>query len=251
MNTYSVFAQGGSCNTASQICLASGNNFPASTDVVSLGQYGCLYTTPNPMWFTFQVELPGSINVIIESGGDVDFVCWGPFTATDLTEFHASNACNDLQIDCSACDSFPYGNMVDCSFSTAASENVQIQNALVGEWYVFLITNYANITTNFNFSSDVSSVGTSNCDFCAKVEGNLIPNFMLSPNPATDVLKCDFETIKNRNLTIVDVLGKTLISLESNHQNEVIDVKNLPNGVYFLNVEDENKSYSRKFIISK
>jgi hypothetical protein len=75
--------------------------------------------------------------------------------------------------------------------------------------------------------------------------------FEVSPNPASDILNCTFETSINRTLSIVDVFGKIVKSWESNLQNESIDVKILSNGIYFLKAEEENRSYSRKFIIRR
>ena len=39
---------------------------------------------------------------------------------------------------------YPYGNIVDCSYSIYSVENLTIDNALEGEVYVLLVTNYSN-----------------------------------------------------------------------------------------------------------
>jgi gliding motility-associated-like protein len=140
------YTQGLDCSGAEPFCTNSGYTFPASTNVPSLGQVGCLSTTPNPAWYWMQIGNSGNINIHMSSGGDVDFICWGPFTSL-------SAACN------SGLMSNPG---VDCSYSTAAQEDCNITGAVAGQVYVLLITNYANITTNISFNQ-TSGTGSTNC----------------------------------------------------------------------------------------
>jgi len=260
-----IFAQGGSCNTAAQICLASPKVFPTCTDVESLGQYGCLATTPNPTWFALKVAQSGRINIGITSSGDVDCACWGPFSANQIADLYASSACSDLLLDCSGCPShanpaepntndlggYPLGNLVDCSFSTSATEYVRIPNANTNEWYLIFISSYSNMSGDISVFGDTSSVGTSNCDFCAGIEEVASLNITLSPNPVSDAFTCTFETIKNRELALRDIQGKVILSWNSSLQKEVIDTKQLSNGIYFLNVTENNHTFTSKFVINR
>ncbi|MEI6852604.1 MAG: gliding motility-associated C-terminal domain-containing protein [Bacteroidota bacterium] len=145
-----VNAQGTICSNASPFCTGTTYTYPASTNVPSLGTIGCLYTTPNPAWYWMQVGNSGNIDIHIASGGDVDFICWGPYTS--LAAACASNLTGTAGID--------------CSYSAAAAEDCNIPNAVSGQVYVLLITNYANISTNITFSQ-TGGTGTTNCGIVA------------------------------------------------------------------------------------
>lgn len=69
-----------------------------------------------------------------------------------------SNACSNLTSDqdddCYFDETYPCGNIVDCSFSIDATEYCDIQNAVSGQIYVLLITNYSGVNT------DITATGT-------------------------------------------------------------------------------------------
>jgi len=268
LNCVNLFSQGYTCDVASQACLNNMSSYPAGVSSGTFGNnIGCLSSTPNPSWVCFQVQQPGRINIKIEAtmGVDLDFACWGPFSADSLGELNSSNACGTLMTDSAGCIShassagvnpvdlggYPIGNMIDCSYSTGAIEYVHIPNAQSGEWYLLLLTNFSNLPTGITFVCDPSSIGSSDCAFSAGVTDYSAPKVTVSPNPTSDALNCTFETKKNRRLSIVDVAGKTIASWESNLWNETIDIKAYANGVYFLKVEEDGTQYSSKFVIRK
>ena len=101
-----------SCENAAPFCAGgvSGGVFPATTGTTS-GQIGPNYNcngliaspiswyVPSPAWYYLQVGASGSLDILIQGqqgippntspGGDVDFVCWGPFSSL-------SGICNSL-----------------------------------------------------------------------------------------------------------------------------------------------------------
>ncbi|MES2764144.1 MAG: gliding motility-associated C-terminal domain-containing protein [Bacteroidota bacterium] len=146
------------CTSASAFCAnnTTGTTFPAGVGNASAGagpDYGCLATTPNPAWYYFQVSQNGVINIGISGtgGGDVDFICWGPFTSP-------TGNCGNLTA----------ANTVDCSYSGSATETVTINNAVAGQYYQLLLTNYANTPQNINFNQ-VGGTGSTNCGLIAPV----------------------------------------------------------------------------------
>lgn len=143
-------APSGDCMGALPFCTSDSYIFPASTNVPDMGSVGCLYTTPNPAWYWMEIGSPGNIDIYMSSGGDVDFIAWGPFTS--LTAACASDLMNN--------------SGVDCSYSTAAQETANLTNTQTGEVYVLLITNYANIETNISFSQ-TGGAGSTNCGIIA------------------------------------------------------------------------------------
>ncbi|MEI6348778.1 MAG: hypothetical protein WCP69_12600, partial [Bacteroidota bacterium] len=140
----------GTCPAALPFCTSNSYTFPASTDVANIGAVGCLSTTPNAAWYWMEIGNSGNIDIHISSGGDVDFICWGPFSS--LSAACASNLMSNPGID--------------CSYSAAAAEDCNIVGAVSGQVYVLLITNYANIATNISFNQ-TGGTGTTNCGIIA------------------------------------------------------------------------------------
>ncbi|WMI68774.1 fibronectin type III domain-containing protein [Mangrovimonas sp. YM274] len=145
------------CENATPFCGEGGALYASNViGIPSTGPVACLGSIPNPTWNVLQIGESGPINIQIvqntqfdENGNptgtglDVDFVLWGPFdNEIDYCDL-------DLLVDCPTCpnntwnpDFYPFENIVDCSYSAAAVENVTIENAIAGEIYVLLVTNF-------------------------------------------------------------------------------------------------------------
>lgn len=146
------------CENAKPFCAGgvSGETFPASTNITSAQtgpNYGCLGSTPNPAWYFLQINQSGNLDILIQGtittppspGQDVDFICWGPF--------------NSLQ---GICDSLTLNKIVDCSYSASFTETLNIVNGISGQYYLVLITNFANVVQNIEFTQYAGN-GTTNC----------------------------------------------------------------------------------------
>jgi len=158
LNVLSVFSQGIDCASSDPFCTGTSYNFPASTNVADMGTVGCLYTTPNPAFYYLQIDQSGSIDITMQSTPlvDIDFICWGPFPS--LVAACASNLMTN--------------SGVDCSYSTAATEICNIPNAISGEVYILLITNYSNTVCNIDFSQ-TGGTGTTDCSImCSSLSNN-------------------------------------------------------------------------------
>jgi gliding motility-associated-like protein len=151
------------CSSGNPFCSTSGVVYPSVTNSPSLGGgagtiYGCLATTPNPTWFAFQIQTPGNLNFQVSqtntagAGIDVDFAAWGPFTSQ-------AAGCSTL-----ASITPPPLQPISCSYSTAAIETINIPNALVGQWYIVLITNFNGGAGTISFTNLPSSTGSTNCN---------------------------------------------------------------------------------------
>lgn len=166
------------CNGAAPFCTGTTYNFPALTSSMSAQpgvDYGCLLTTPNPVWYYLKVGTPGTIVLNISgvnSLDDIDFVCWGPFTdATSACTAQLTNLCRGVGIGCPSNGNappglYPSGNMVDCSYSLQPTETCTIPNALAGQFYLVLITNFAGNNTNIVFNQTnigVPGAGSTDC----------------------------------------------------------------------------------------
>jgi len=154
------FGQAADCADADPFCTGTSYNFPVSTNTSAESgpDYGCLCTQPNPAWYYLQIATAGDLNIHISStAGDVDFACWGPYNSVTC-----GPALSSTQTSCGGNNSTVYGNLVDCSYSTAATEDCYIPNAQVGQIYMVVITNFSNATGNITFSQ-TSGTGATDC----------------------------------------------------------------------------------------
>jgi subtilisin-like proprotein convertase family protein len=184
--TFSLCARSFSCNAvnnancanADPFCTGVSYDYCNTTNVPSIGQgtfppgtgynaaYGCLGSSPNPAFYYTNVSSSGPIDFNISQSTntgvpiDVDFIMWGPF---------ASQA--------AMCSGISAGNIIDCSYSTAAVEQANIPNAIAGQWYLVLITNYSNQAGVINFSqtnSGQAGAGTTNCNILTAIPGTCV-----------------------------------------------------------------------------
>lgn len=144
-----------SCATAQPFCTStSPYTVPNITGQPSLGgggAYGCLFTTPNPTFYYLQIQNSGNIDITISQTSttgqalDVDFIVWGPF--------------NSLGASCTGISA---ANIVDCSYSIANVEVANIPNAVAGQFYLFLVTNFSNNPGTITYQQ-TGGTGASNC----------------------------------------------------------------------------------------
>jgi hypothetical protein len=186
----SEFEESTLCSTATSACFDVADTYTLNINTLAETgpNYGCLYTQPNPAWFYMKIAQSGDLllNINSSTGNDLDFACWGPFS-------DPNNPCNSLlTANCSSClnntsdpNFYPSGNLVDCSYDPSHSENCHIANAIVGQYYILMVTNYSNQTgtctltqTNYGMpgaasvacnnylscSIDSSIVNVGNCD---------------------------------------------------------------------------------------
>lgn len=139
------------------------------------GRVGCLGSTPNPVWYFFKVRETGNLNFrIIQNtsinfdgtGLDVDFIAFGPFD--DMRQ-----ACSEVDLE------NPGNNSFACSYSGAAIEDFNIPNAVRGQIYVLLITNF-NGAPGFIKLEQVGGSGTTDCSFACTVD--LGPDLIICGN---------------------------------------------------------------------
>ncbi len=122
------------CSSANPLCNVLGISFANTTNIMDAGpgDFACLGTQPNPTWFYIPISQSGQLAFMISQtstsgvGIDVDFICYGPFTSPTA-----------------GCGALTGQNVVACSYSASAVENFTL-NATAGEFYVLMVTNFAN-----------------------------------------------------------------------------------------------------------
>ncbi|MEI8137150.1 MAG: gliding motility-associated C-terminal domain-containing protein [Bacteroidota bacterium] len=140
------------CANPQPFCTGQTMQFPAGVNAGSAQNgpnYGCLGSQPNPAWFYFQMATTGPMSIVMSAANDIDFICYGPFPT--LT---------------GNCGNLTAGNTVDCSYSGSATETCVIANAIAGQFYLLLITNFSNQNQPITFSqsnSATAGAGQTNC----------------------------------------------------------------------------------------
>jgi hypothetical protein len=70
----------------------------------------------------------------------------------------------------------------------------------------------------------------------------------IDPNPADDYIKINNLKNETLELAIVDLMGKKVLEVEVSNRTQVISVETIPNGVYFVKL---NNSFNGKLIINR
>lgn len=229
------------CIPAEPMCATEdfGTNIPSVVggDVAPPGpDYGCLGSEPNPTWFYFRIDEPGNLvfdlNQYTEpdqggQGNDIDFIIWGPFD-----EVPCDYA--DLILDL----------IVDCSYSPSEVEEVNINGAQSGEYYVLLITNYSQDPGYFNLIFNTNqSTGTFDCTILGNAE------YSECDNDGNGEVQFDLDAIAEDLAEGDNTLDITFYSTEEDATNDTgnniisspftVNIADAPATVY-AQVKDEN-----------
>ena len=166
-----IVAQSPTCATASAFCAGGSTlTFSNSSGIPSAGNgIGCLGSTPNPAWFYMTISQSGNLDFLLTQGNnspnfnnlDVDFIVWGPFTAPECVNLH--DFPNDNVVN--------PNNIVDCSFSAAPTEIINIPNAIAGQVYMVLITNFSNQPGQITLTQTNLGAGSAGATDCNVVCG--------------------------------------------------------------------------------
>ena len=129
--------------------------------------WGCLGSHPGEQWMYITIDSSGGFAMDTSSAQDHDYAVWGPFASLDA----ARSTCGSLS------------SPTDCSYSSSATEHVNIQNAQAGEIYILVLTNYAQVTQGLSASLSPSNTAAVSCaavdallqrcaDFCSSSDGD-------------------------------------------------------------------------------
>ncbi len=176
--------RGDFCAESDPFCTSEIYDFPAGVNngVAEPGpNYGCLGTRPNPVWYHMRILEAGDITIEMVgtrtngSALDIDFALWGPYSDP------VTPCPNGLTADCTTCPSntsdpnfYPSGNLHDCSYSYVSTEYAHITNGQVGQYFILLITNYANAEGNITFQK-IAGNGETDCSIMPPPIGSNSP----------------------------------------------------------------------------
>jgi|UPI0004866ED4 gliding motility-associated-like protein len=210
----------GTCATALPLCAIAPIIIPNNVGVPTLpnpispysttsSTVGCLSTAPSPTFYYFQVPTNGNYTFFLEqstsntfaagTGIDVDFVTWGPYNSN-------AEACASI----STANAFPTGPSNGCSYSAAATETFGVNNAVAGQIYVIMITNFNGRKGFVRISQTAGPVPIECCpfgnfsyskNFYCQNEANPTPRFISNAIAGT------FSAVPATGLSINPVTG--------------------------------------------
>jgi gliding motility-associated-like protein len=218
-----VQAQGSNCASATPFC--GNTSFPNNTSTTSQSgpNYGCLLTQPNPAWFFIKSTAAGTMNFNISqvntggAGIDVDFIAWGPFGSM-------TNACNNLG-----------GSAADCSYSPAPTETMTLTATAAGQYFVILITNYADQagTITFNQTSGPPTDCSITCPSVTNGNGYLLTN----GNPVPSTVACSaapFGMIASNNAPFGNPITPGIMISFTSNANNTLQINWYENSTFIL-----------------
>lgn len=134
-------------------------------------------------------------------------------------------------------------SMTTFSYEVSDSLVYFIQNN-DGDIYKLIYTGFSGSTSgNVYFTKQLLSATNIS-------ESDNYSNIKVFPNPATSFIQLDIDgDISQSSVLILDIAGKVVLNqrIDSNH--EVIDIDNLPSGLYFVKIQDKKQSKVFKIII--
>ena len=223
---------------ANPFCSDTGILFDNTSDgstAESGPDYGCLTEQPNPSWFYIKIDEPGNLTLEIEQNSqadfngapiDVDFIAWGPFTEARLEQIQ--NGDYGLLSDF---------NEVDCSYSPAAIETLNISSALTDDYYLILITNFDGfdgfIRMNENFPGG-PGVGTTDCSILAGELGpdqDVCEGTTITLDGTSPLISADYKWFIDdyTGSGFTEIVGET---------NPMLIINNNQSGIYKVEVTD-------------
>ena len=130
--------------------------YPNTTNVINLGDYACLGSSPNASFFFLEAAQNGTLAYTIsQTSGDVDYALWGPFPNRNF-------GCGLIPMEESGNGTAYPNDPVQCSYSTAAIENFSV-NVLQGQVYILMVTNFANTAGTITISPNPTNTAQSFC----------------------------------------------------------------------------------------
>ena len=147
-----------------------------------------------------------------------------------------------------------YTAINDYEFSTNAGSNwdvcsekpINIGNVDLSIGYVQIRIAASNNIGEKRFKSN-NLLSDEEFTFVSLVYHNPVSNIRVYPNPVSSILIIKTNNKINK-ITITDLLGKVYFERNENSSEVLLNVENLKKGVYFVNIQEDNRSNIKKFI---
>ncbi len=72
----------------------------------------------------------------------------------------------------------------------------------------------------------------------------------LFPNPVTGQVRLTFSNSAKRKITLTDLSGRKIVETHSSNEEEILNLEELTDGLYFLHISEGNQTYSRRLLLT-
>ena len=83
------------------------------------------------------------------------------------------------------------------------------------------------------------------------LDNNMFDNLSIYPNPTSDFVKLHFNKPGEYHLTLIDQNGKMVLKAILSNEENKIDLAGLPNGIYIIQIENDNNGFTFEKIIKE
>ncbi len=199
-------------------------------------------------------DLNVNMNITHTWIGDIRVTLEGPASIGSPSIILLDIPCGDFQnINCTMDDD---GGTPACSGNPAISGTIAPVDSFSplntlpadGEWIlrVFDFNNEDGGTIN-SFSINICSVQNA-----LSVGANPIMNSSVYPNPTKGIVNVSIpDLIDTATIKLYDIQGRQILSKETNQVNSSFEIDNLQDGMYLVNIENEEASVTKKIILKR
>src|SRR5690625_2405847 len=125
-------------------------------------------------------------------------------------------------------------------------EQVLVQNAVPGEEYTITVTHKGNLTSG---KQDFGIAVTGIQSTPMSVDKYELTGVSLYPNPADNKIFIELETSESVEIEIFDLNGRKVKEGKTTAFSNEIDISDLNSGVYFVKINSEGKTKTKKLIV--
>ena len=243
------------CGDSGSIVFANNYGQPNTS---GYGPVACLSFSPNPIWYYFEVSQSGNLefnilqNTLFDGNGnpigtnlDVDYAAFGPFNslqeACDLIDVQYCLDCPSYQQvnnpGSVPANAYPNGIIVDCSPSPSYIEQLTINNAVEGQIYAVLISNWDGLQGFIKLEQTnigEPGAGSTNCEFMCTVD---LGDDIVVCNDTSYVLTADVSSEGAGDITAIRWYNNNVLMDPTIYNTLTINVTQ--DGVYKIEVEKE------------
>ncbi len=142
-------------------------------------------------------------------------------------------------------------NLLKANRAIRLVENVGLIDDIMdwGDFFCGILETRTYTLTCYNSGTAIYPANPSNCSPIMAINQLIANQISISPNPVNTDLSINYPTAVQLNrVELINYLGQT-ISVHSSPNNQKINVSNVPNGVYFLNLDFDNQQVVKKIIV--
>jgi polyhydroxybutyrate depolymerase len=111
---------------------------------------------------------------------------------------------------------------------------------------------YFTPQNDIDYTTEIYKFFTNTMDFPSSCPTIAAQNGInVFPNPAQNIVKVDISEPNNATLAIFNILGEKITEMNLENSSNLVNVEDIPAGIYFFNVTNGNETFEHKMIIQK